>query len=375
MRVPLRGWARPRISQQFAQALDRRELPRGARTFSIPSLWITADDSTATSRTLRYMSLIPRADLRRRGVSDGEVRAAVRSGSIVPVRRGVYVDPATTDLSDDRTRRLLELRAAVLSSDSDLVVSHSSAALVHGIDLWPDIDRRAHLTANRSGGGRAGTSRVVHASPLHPDDVTTVDGVRVTSLARTVVDLACSRPFESSVCSGDAALRRTSADDLAATLARAHGRRGIDRARRAIAFMDGGAESVGESRSRVYLHRHGLPAPALQCDVLDERGRFVGRPDFLFDGVIGEFDGLAKYREYGDAADVVIAEKLREDRLRSLEWRIERWTWNDLATSALADRLRAALTAAEGRAPLGSTRRHGTVANCGEVRVQDGNRA
>lgn len=220
------------------------------------------------------MTFFSRRDLRDLGVADGEIRSALRSGAIESVRRGFYVSAGT----DDSTRHLTAVRAAMAASSADLVVSHGSAAAVHGFDQWPNPDERVHLTVNRSHGGRKNALRVVHASVLHPDDIADVDGLRVTSPARTVVDLACAISFESAVCMGDSALRTLSRTDLDDALTRGAGRRGIDRARRAAAAMDGRSESVGESRSRVMMHRAGLPSPRLQCTLLDERGAFVARP-------------------------------------------------------------------------------------------------
>ena len=66
-------------------------------------------------------------------------------------------------------------------------------------------------------------------------------------------------------------------------------------------------------------------------------GRFLGRSDFGWPdlGVLGEFDGKAKYgellRKPGQTAEqVLIAEKLREDRMRELGWVVIRWMWQDL---------------------------------------------
>ncbi len=109
-------------------------------------------------------------------------------------------------------------------------------------------------------------------------------------------------------------------------------------------FIDRASESVGESRSRVYLDRHGLPRPRLQVEIVVD-GR-VYRPDFLWDNVIGEFDGMVKYTGGGEATEtVMIAEKLREDALRAAGWIVVRWTWADLVDGRLAQRIRAALSA------------------------------
>ena len=88
--------------------------------------------------------------------------------------------------------------------------------------------------------------------------------------------------------------------------------------RRAIAFADAGAESVGESRSRVLLARARLPPPVLQWEVPDPRTR-IGRTDFAWPELrtVGEFDGRVKYgrllRPGQEPGDVVFAEKRRED--------------------------------------------------------------
>jgi hypothetical protein len=285
-------------------------------------------------------------------VTDGEIRAAKRSGAIHTVRRGFYVD----SIPDDREHYLCTVRATSLASTSGFVISHQSAAALHGFEVWPDRDRRVHLTADRSTGSRSTPQRVVHASVLHSDDVVEVDGLPVTSAARTIVDLACSLSFESAVCTGDSALRSMPHLDLRTTVERSSGRRGIARARRAVAFMNGRSETVGESRSRVQLQRWGFPAPALQSELFDEHGHFLARTDFEVDGVIGEFDGLMKYRG-PDGSDVVIAEKLREDRLRSLGWQVVRWTWAELTTDAPAHRLRRAIALAKTLPAPRTTRR------------------
>ncbi|MGN6415742.1 hypothetical protein [Flexivirga sp.] len=62
--------------------------------------------------------------------------------------------------------------------------------------------------------------------------------------------------------------------------------------------------------------------------------RSLGRGDLGWAGLIGEFDGLRKYRATGDAGDVaseniVIREKRREDRARRSGVGFARWTWQD----------------------------------------------
>jgi hypothetical protein len=63
------------------------------------------------------------------------------------------------------------------------------------------------VTRNGSGGGKRRSLVQVHASPLGEDDVTSIGSIPLTSLARTVLDLCRTLPFEQAVAAGDHALR------------------------------------------------------------------------------------------------------------------------------------------------------------------------
>lgn len=216
------------------------------------------------------------------------------------------------------------------------VVSHGSAAVLHGLPVPAAALDRVHLTRDRDGGGQRRRWVQVHGHHLDPEDVWQVDGLATTSPARTVVDLACGSRLPDAVAVGDAALGQgAEVGDLLAVLARVGPRRGIATARRAIELLDARSESYGESVSRVLMAGRGL-APTPQVLVYDRRGAFVGRVDFAWPelGVVGEFDGRVKYgRDLApkqDPTDVLWDEKLREDRLRELGWLVVRWTWADL---------------------------------------------
>jgi len=63
-----------------------------------------------------------------------------------------------------------------------------------------------HVTPNRNSGGNRRVVVQVHAAPLTDGDITAIDGVPVTSLARTVLDLCRTLPIEQAVAAGDRAL-------------------------------------------------------------------------------------------------------------------------------------------------------------------------
>jgi hypothetical protein len=161
------------------------------------------------------------------------------------------------------------------------------------------------------------------------------DGVSVSGLARTVVDSATVSPMAAGVAFADRALRTVTRGELETALGEtAHGR-GSARAKRVVGFADALSESPGESLSRVTMAMLGFEPPVLQQPFFDDSG-FVGRVDFFWpgDSVVGEFDGHGKYlskalRGGKTAAQVVVAEKQREDRLRRIVRRVVRWEWAD----------------------------------------------
>jgi hypothetical protein len=289
---------------------------------------------------LAWLTRMTRVRLTRELAADGfsptELSALRRSGTLHRVRRGAYAD-SPEPLTDPVDRHRMLLEATVLQLSADAVVSHMSAAALHGLPTWNQELHRVHLTRNRDGGGKVRRYTHLHTSPLPPEDVVEIGGRPVTSLARTVVDLSRTLTMVQSVPIGDAALRLgLDRDDLSAIAARCVGWSGITRARRAIGFLDARGESVGESSSRVVLYQAGVPAPELQLEAFDPLGRLVGRADFGWKDhrTLGEFDGRVKYgrllKPGQSTADAVFEEKRREDALRSLGWEVVRWLWEDL---------------------------------------------
>jgi hypothetical protein len=241
----------------------------------------------------------------------------------------------------------LLVAATVPQLAAGAVISHASAALLHGLPTWPECLERVHVTRDRNYGGKRRSVVTVHCAPFVAEDIVELNGVRLTSLARTVIDLARSRPFDQAVSSGDRAmaigLSRTRLDEALVRMKRWPY---VRQARRVVAFLDGRSESAGESLSRVRIADDGLPAPELQRQIIDANGRPVGRVDFCWEThrTIGEFDGRIKYGRLlkpGESSEnAVFAEKLREDALRDNGWQVVRWLWSDLyRPGVIRDRL------------------------------------
>jgi hypothetical protein len=219
------------------------------------------------------------------------------------------------------------------------VVSHQSAAVLLGMPLWDVPLDRAHITRTPPAWNDASRFLCCHVARLRDDDIVLVDGVPVTSPVRTALDLARSVSHEPAVVMLDAALHGglLSADALRDRLPDLLGVPGSRAAARAVAASDGRSESVGESRSRVALHRLGLAPSHLQLEVTAADGHLVARADFAWRGarLVGEFDGRIKYgrllRPGQDPGDAVFEEKRREDAIRDEGWGVVRWTWSDIS--------------------------------------------
>lgn len=270
------------------------------------------------------------------GFHPNEVARMTRAGQLVRVRRGAYAEPSPVELDLRAAHRRL-VAATLRQTGADAVASHTSAAALHGLPLWRRELDRVHLTRNRIGGGKIRGLVHLHGLPLGADEVTTIDDIAVTTLARTVLDVGCQLSLGPAVAIGDAALRMgLRPERLAELLDRAGRRHGIGSARRVAGLLDARSESPEESRSRVLFHLHGIPAPEPQYVVLSAGGRFVARTDFGWPelGTVGEFDGRVKYgrelRPGQDLADVLFDEKVREDAVRDTGLQMVRWISADL---------------------------------------------
>ncbi|MBB3035822.1 type IV toxin-antitoxin system AbiEi family antitoxin domain-containing protein [Hoyosella altamirensis] len=274
-----------------------------------------------------------------RGITDEELTARCRSGQLTRLHRGLYVPASAHDSMSPAARHMVAARQVLSDARAGAALSHSSAALLHGLPVWGVPLDRVHLTADAASGGKVSKHRALHTSPLPPEHLTCVDGHLATTIARTVVDIARTAGFEAAVVVGDAALRRgTSRDELRSVLASMRRWKGLPVARKVVDFLDGRSESVGESRSRVALDQFPLPPIEVQYPVRDENGFLVARADFAVPSlrVLGEFDGRIKYGRALNPGqppeEVLWREKQREDKARDLDWQFARWIWRELST-------------------------------------------
>jgi hypothetical protein len=294
--------------------------------------------------TLPYLRdhLIFVDDVRAAGGDPRELPPACRRGLVVRVRRGVYLSRAIWDDLDGRERHLLHVLAVLHQARAPLLVAGGSAGAAWELPFateWP-ADVTLLIPGATGGKSEPGVRRTVASASGAVG--AEVDGLPVTSLARTALDMARTEDFARAVAILDRALwvrnpRAVTRDELLDQWGRAGYVRRAAHLLRAIDFASEWSDSVGESIARVAFHELGFVQPQLQVELQDDLG--VIKPDFLWPGIAaGEFDGKVKYtrQEYthGDPAEVVWREKRREDRLRRMVPRVFRLVWDDLSDRA-----------------------------------------
>lgn len=263
--------------------------------------------------------LAARAQLTAVGISKAAVQRRVSGGVWTRVAPGV-LDLGTHAPSWEQSvmRGLLRVypRAAW--------ASHTTAAALHGLldftrPAVGDIAIEAKYCPILSGivYRRLGT--------LGAEDTTVVAGLPVTSVARTIVDIAPlldRRRLEA--VTWDAARRRSGVvSEVAAVLARGSRLPGavvLGEILPGIHPQIARAESPLEVAGLLFIHEEGLPSPRLQWVIRDPGGRFVARVDaaWVSARIALEFDGRA-YHQTPSQRD---GDRERHARLRGAGWEV-----------------------------------------------------
>lgn len=137
--------------------------------------------------------LLGRRRLEEEGWGSRTLHAAVEGRQLHHVRRGWYLALRTwSELAPESRHRAEVVAADLAASGTRPVFSHASAAVLWGLPLYRLRPTRVHVTASPD--RRHSTSGILrHEGTVAAGDVVERDGIRCTSLARTVVDLAPAR--------------------------------------------------------------------------------------------------------------------------------------------------------------------------------------
>lgn len=232
------------------------------------------------------------------------------------------------------------IKGAALVLPELTAIAGRSAAWLHGVRLSAATDP-VEIVATPAVRRHARQDVIVHTGYLPEADVQRLGGLRVTTPARTAVDAARWYEEAAAVALVDAMLaRRVVTPAAIETQLHNSGGRGLVRARRALALIDGRAESPPESVVRVRIIRAGLPPPEPQLEVWHE-GAFVARVDLGWraERVALEYDGA-----WHSDAGQLIRDRHRLNALTAAGWTVVFVTARDLRNlEPVLTQLRAAL--------------------------------
>jgi len=281
-----------------------------------------------------------RGDLLSRGVSERRWRQLVQCGDIVRVTRSQYVAAAPAlqgflasarviDPAQEYTARAI---AAQRQIKAPTLAGELTAAQIHRLSLPFPMDDRVTLIAQpTTAKPRSYPAIRVLLRDVPDAQRAECSGVKLTSVALTVVDVSRRHRLRDALVVGDSALRAgLDSDELHTALAGQAGIPYVQRARDAVALMNGVRESPLESESYAFFVERELPLPECQIWIDSDRVDFLWRDC----RVVGEADGRVKYlADLGldrGAGDALWLEKGRENRIEDLGFRFVRWTYADL---------------------------------------------
>jgi hypothetical protein len=282
--------------------------------------------------------LISTSDGLAAGLSKRDLGRMADDGRVVHLGRGWYCLPDVVAAPDDvapwERRRVLHAartRAAVRAVAGRAAASHHSALVLRDLPVFAADLRQVHLTRIHDTRSRRRKGLTVHrcvTGALAEDGV--LDVATAVAQAGTV-----NGPMAALVAA-DAALHRrlVGVDRLTDACARVVGPH-TAAVRSMLRYADSRSESPGETRLRWALRLMGhRPVPQFRI----EDGPFLAVVDFLLEEerVVIEFDGFVKYGRRSpfslgaQPAEIVAAEKIREDHVRELGYGFVRVIWSDL---------------------------------------------
>jgi hypothetical protein len=185
-------------------------------------------------------------------------------------------------------------RAAALltAAPEGTVIGGFAAARLHGLWIPDTASERIELLLRRDVAVPEAHSHskrpelIGRRRRLVADEVELIDGLPVTTAARTWVDLGERLSLPDLVAVGDSVLRGSvSLDDLEVVVKRATHRRGIVRVRTALPLLDARSRSRPESHLRYTIVAAGLPKPAVNEAIYDVHGEWLAEPDLSYDDV------------------------------------------------------------------------------------------
>jgi hypothetical protein len=269
----------------------------------------------------RQHGVVAHWQLRALGFTDDAIDYKVGAARLNPVHLGVYAVGHTKLTTRGRWM------AAVLACGPEALLSHWDAAA-----LWQLLGRNGslvHVTIARNHKYvRSGQIKVHRPRVIHPDDAAISDDIPVTSVARTLVDLAPFAHKDTLARAWDegARLELFTFEDITAARARSRGKRGIAKIDALIAErrpLPPVTRSTLEIMFVEFCRRYGLPAPAMNTWI----GKYEVDAAWHDQRVAVELDS-----RYHDNEGSFERDPVRDADLQIARYRILRVTYRRLLT-------------------------------------------
>ncbi len=270
------------------------------------------------------------AQLRDLGLSDSAVRTRVAGGRLHRIHSGVYA------VGHARLTRYSRFMAAVLACGPSSSLSYRSAACHRGLR---DDGRSTIDVTSPARAGRKRDGITVHSgATLLRRDVTIVDGIPCTTVARTLLDLADivpTRQLERAIERAEV-LRVLDVRELDDVLARAHGRRGAAALQTLRSGMRLGSTVTRNDLEEAFLaicRAIDRPPDAVNAWIPYPEGGGA-EADFVWrdHDLIAEVDG----RAFHTTRQAFEHDRRRDQRLHTLGWRVVRFTHRQVLYEAAA---------------------------------------
>lgn len=266
--------------------------------------------------------IVSRTQLLELGLASGAIGRRLRAGRLHPLHRGVYAVG----------HQVVSLRgrwmAAILACGHGAVLSHRTAAMLWGIR--GSSGRAIEVTTHVKSGSHGAIQR--HFAVLPADEVATAHRIPVTTVPRTLFDLASVLAIDAveRALRESERLRLYDALSLEDLLKRYPGHRG-NRAireclRRRLELPVGTTREELEARFLSFLSRVGIPRPRLNAWIDLGAHRYQADCHWPGQRVIVELDG---YETHGTRA-AFERDRARDRRLTAAGYRGIRITWHQL---------------------------------------------
>ena len=262
---------------------------------------------------------VARWQLLAHGLTGREIDRRIADGRLRPIHRGVYVVGHTA------AAPLAYEAAAILAFRGQATISHRSAAKLHGLLPWPP-NAACWVTTPRGDSSRSGL--VVRKATLEPSDITSIERIKTTTAARTVLDCAAILPrdedYRLEAMCAEAHSKGAKLPSLREQIERNPGKPGVIRLGTLLDRRTGPARPKRELERRLLklVRASDLPHPEVNAWVKGKERDLVWRQE----RVVVEADS---YTFHGDPATWA-RDIGKTNELQLLGFVVLRFTWFDV---------------------------------------------